>query len=300
MTRLLGALLSDPGAARVVPPAGFTAHLTLFTTAVMGFLAVFVLALSLAAGRLAASWSNELAGSVTVRIMAPQADLPALTDVALAVLETTAGVISARALGTDEQQALLAPWLGTDIPVEDLPLPRMIDADVDPDRFDAAGLRLRLAGEVPAAILDDHGRWRRPLGQAAGRLRVLGGLAAILILGAIAAMVTLAAHAALAANAQVISVLRLVGASDGYIAGAFVRRFTRRAVLGAACGAAAGVIALVLMPVGEAGAGGTGLLTGLRFQGASWLVPAVVPIFAGFVAWLATTAAARQTLGRLR
>ena len=50
---LKGALRRDAGADRVVPPAGFTVRLTLFTAAAMAFLAVFALALSLAAGRLA-------------------------------------------------------------------------------------------------------------------------------------------------------------------------------------------------------------------------------------------------------
>ena len=52
-----------------------------------------------------------------------------------------------------------------------------------------------------------------------------------------AAMITLAARAALAANAEVIRVLRLVGAKDSYIARAFVRRFTLRTLAGAAVGA---------------------------------------------------------------
>ena len=51
-----------------------------------------------------------------------------------------------------------------------------------------------------------------------------------------AAMITLAANAALATNAQVIRVLRLIGARDTYIARAFVRRFTLRALSGAAVG----------------------------------------------------------------
>ena len=51
-------------------------------------------------------------------------------------------------------------------------------------------------------------------------------------------MITLAANAALATNAQVIRVLRLIGARDTYIARAFVRRFTLRALSGAAIGTA--------------------------------------------------------------
>ena len=108
-----------------------------------------------------------------------------------------------------------------------------------------------------------------------------------------AAMITLAANAALAANAQVIRVLRLVGAQDDYIAAAFVRRFTLRAVVGAAIGAVCGMIGIALLPpVDEAG----GFLTGLGFQGAGWLLPLSLPLIAGAVALLATRAAAFRKL----
>ena len=111
-----------------------------------------------------------------------------------------------------------------------------------------------------------------------------------------AAMITLAANAALAANAQVIRVLRIVGARDDYIAAAFVRRFTLRAVAGSAAGAVAGLIGVALLPaVDEAG----GFLTGLGFQGAGWLLPLLLPPVAAAVALLATRAAAFRTLREL-
>lgn len=64
---------ADPD--RVVPPSGFTARLTLFTSAAMAFLAVFALALSLAAGRVATLWSDALARTATIRISAPQGEI---------------------------------------------------------------------------------------------------------------------------------------------------------------------------------------------------------------------------------
>ena len=114
-----------------------------------------------------------------------------------------------------------------------------------------------------------------------------------MIAASVAAIVTLAANAALSANAQVVRVLRLIGATDRYIAGAFIRRFAVRAVLGALAGTILGVIALALMP---AGAGASGLLTGLSFTGAGWLVPFSIPLLSGVVALLATAAAARKAL----
>ena len=96
-------LKTDAGADRVVPPAGFTVRLTLFTAAAMAFLAVFALALSLAAGRLADSWGEALARSSTVRISAPAEQMAAQTAAALRVLQTTPGIADARALSDDEQ-----------------------------------------------------------------------------------------------------------------------------------------------------------------------------------------------------
>ncbi|MEL6883661.1 MAG: FtsX-like permease family protein [Pseudomonadota bacterium] len=293
---MLRALWSgDRQADRVVPPSGFTAQLTLFAAAAMAFLAVFALALSLAAGRLAARWGDELAQTATIRIVAPADQRAIQTTAALQVLDTTPGVASARALSDDEQVALLAPWFGAELSLDSLPVPRLIEVGTS-DGFDATGLRLRLAAEVPGAVLDDHGRWRAPLVQAATRLRLLGWAAAGLILAAVAAMVTLAANAALAANAQVVAVLRLVGATDSYIAQAFVRRFTLRALIGAAAGVVVGLVAVWLMPSD----GDTpGLLTGIGFQGAGWLVPLLIPVIAAAVAMAATTFAAARALRHL-
>lgn len=289
-------IVGDKQADKVVPPSGYTAQLTLFAAGAMAFLAVFALALSLASGRLAQSWGQELARSATIRIVAPLDQRQAQTEAALRILETTRGVANARALTDAEQQALLAPWFGADLALGDLPVPRLIEVIEDADGLDPAGLRLRLAAEVPGAVLDDHARWRAPLVKAAGRLKLLGWLSIALIAAAVAAMITLAAQAALSANAQVIRVLRLVGATDSYIATAFVRRFTLRALGGAAVGTVLGLAAVWFLPsAGDAG----NFLTGLGFVGWHWVLPMLIPILAGAVAFAATGAAARRTLQEL-
>ncbi|ETA52778.1 cell division protein FtsX [Rhodobacteraceae bacterium PD-2] len=293
---LRGLMRGDAAADRVVPPSGFTVWLTLFTSAAMAFLTIFALALALASGRLAYTWGEELARASTIRISAPPGQAEAQSAAALRVLAQTPGVASARALSDEEQRALLEPWFGPDLPLETLPIPRLIEIFEEDDGFDAEGLRLRLQAEAPGAVLDEHTRWRRPLVAAAGRLKLLGWVSILLIGAATGAMVTLAANAALAANAQVIAVLRLVGATDSYIARAFVRRFTLRTLIGAGLGSLVGLVAILLMPAaGETG----GFLTGLRFQGLQWVLPLLVPPLAALVALGATWMAARRVLERL-
>ena len=285
------------GTDRVVPPTGFTAQLTLFSAAAMAFLAVFALALALATGRLAERWSSELAQSVTVRISAPQADLDETTVTVMEVLKTTPGVADARLLPEDEVEKLLEPWFGPDIPVEALPVPRLVEVSLADQGFDAQALRLRLEAEAPGAVLDDHTRWRQPPVSAAGRLRVLGLFSLLLIAATAAAMITLAAKASLAANGQVIRVLRLIGARDITIATAFVRRFTRRAGLGAAVGTALGMLAIWALPAADPAGG---FLTGLGFQGWGWLWPLLVPLAAAAIGFAATRWAALRMLREVR
>nr|WP_170301094.1 cell division protein FtsX [Frigidibacter albus] len=286
-------LASDLQSDRVVPPSGFTARLTVFAAAAMAFLAVFALALSFAAGRLSDRWSDALAQSATIRVSAPQDQIDRQVTAVMGVLETTPGIASARQLPPEETQALLAPWFGPDLPVETLPIPALIELVEGGGGFDAEGLRLRLQAEAPGAVLDDHDRWRRPLVAAAGRMKLLATGSLLLIGAAMAAMITLAAQAALAANGQVIRVLRLVGARDVYIARAFVRRFTLRAAGGAAVGAALAMIAVALIPAGD---DGEGFLTGLSFEGGEWIWPLLLPLMAAGVAFAATRAAALRAL----
>jgi cell division transport system permease protein len=294
--RLPAVLRPDPATDGVVPPVGPTAWLTGFTAAAMAFLAVFALALALAAGRLADRWAAGLAQSATIRLSAPPEQVQAQVAAVLAVLGQTPGVAASRALAEAETRALLEPWFGPDLPLDALPVPRLIEVTEGSPPYDAEGLRQRLAAEAPGAVLDDHTRWRRPLVAAADRLRLLAALSLGLIGASLATMVTLAATAALAANGPVIRVLRLVGARDAFIARAFTRRFTLRALWGAAAGAMAGTLGVALLPAADPAGG---FLTGLGFAGWGWLWPLVLPPAAAVTAFAATRIAAFRALRAL-
>jgi len=293
---ILEVLSGDSNADRVVPPSGFTARLTTFSAAAMAFLIVFVLALSLAMGRLASQWTLELANTSTVRISAPEGQMVPQSEAVLEVLRTTPGIASARVISDAEQRKLLEPWFGPDLPIDNLPIPRLIEVLEEGSGPDFFGLKLRLSAEAPGAVLDDHTRWRRPLVIAATQLRILGLVSILLIMGSMAAMITLAAQSALAANGQVIDVLRLLGARDVYIARAFVRRFTLRAMFGAGAGTLLAMIGVLVMP--DATEEGM-FLMGLGFQGWHWILPFLIPPLVASMAFWATRWAAFRTLSRV-
>lgn len=292
-----GLIRSEAGIAdRVVPPTGFTAQLTLFSAGAMAFLAVFALALALATGRLAERWSESLAQTVTVRVSAPANEIDQQASAVMEVLKTTPGVVKSEIVSDEEVERLLEPWFGPDVPVDALPVPKLIEVTQNAS-FDSKALQLRLEAEAPGAIVDDHTHWRQPLVSAAKRLKVLGIFSLLLIAATAGAMITLAAKAALAANGQVIRVLRQIGARDITIATAFVRRFTRRAAVGAGIGTLLGMLAILLLPDMDAAGG---FLTGLGFHGWSWILPLFIPAIWAGIGFLSTRWAALKMLRAVR
>jgi len=288
-------LRADARADRLVPRGAESTWAIGFLAAVMAFFALLALALGLAAGRLATTWDSELAGTATLQIVAPEAEVEAQARAALNVLRTTPGIQSVRMIELEEQQALLEPWLGSELALDALPLPLLIEVVADRAGLNAESLRLRLAAEAPGAVFDDHAAWRAPLVKTAERLQVfaLGCIATMTL--ALAAVLSLAARAAVAANAPVIRTLRLVGARDAYITHAFTRRFTPVAAWGAALGTGLGMALLAALP--QASEQGF-FLVGIGLRGWHWLLPALIPLFAGWVAHLATRAASRRSLRR--
>ncbi len=277
----------------VVPGSGQSNWLITLSAAAMGFLAVFALALSVTSANLARGWSASLAQTATVRISAAADEVEAQTAIVLDVLRTTPGIAEARVMVAEDQAALLEAWLGPDLPLDALPLPRLIELRETQEGPDRQGLRLRLSAEAPGAVYDDHTRWRRPLVQAAARMQVFSVFSLVLIGAVMSAIIALAASASLASNGQVIKVLRLVGAKDRFIAQAFVRRISRRAALGASAGTLAACLALLTMPELE---GTAHLLAGTGFQGAGWLLPLVIPVLTTALAWVASMATAFHVL----
>ena len=55
------------------------------------------------------------------------------------------GIATARALTPEEGRKLLEPWFGPDLPLDELPLPQLIEVTETGAGYDAEGLRQRLA-----------------------------------------------------------------------------------------------------------------------------------------------------------
>ena len=289
------AFFNNPDHLQVVPNTGFTKWLTTFTAGAMSFLAVVGLAFSLICSDLSNEWGDSLKNS-SLRLSAPTDLLEKQTKMALAILEQTSGVESARLVGIGAKKKLLEPWLGIDFPLEAIAMPALIEIHETEAGVDYEGLRLRLSAELPSAILDNHAEWRRPIEVVSKLVSQLGMFTVILIMLSSLAMVTMASNAALSANVKVLRVLRLVGAFDTFIVTAFVRIFTLRVFLGSLTGTVCAGLVLFLIPTFSEN---LGILDVVRLEIKDTIYIACVPFLFAIISIFVTRNAVKSSLKRL-
>jgi len=288
-------ILNNPKHLRVVPNTGFTKWLTTFTAGAMSFLAVVGLAFSLICSDLSNEWGQSLKNS-SLRLSAPTDLLEKQTNMALAILEQTSGVESARLVGIGAKKKLLEPWLGVDFPLESIAMPALIEIRETEAGVDYEGLRLRLSAELPSAILDNHSEWRRPIEVVSKLVSQLGMFTVILIILSSISMVTMASNAALSANVKVLRVLRLVGAFDTFIVTAFVRIFTLRVFLGSLTGTICAGLVLFLIPTFSEN---LGILDVVSLEIKDKIYIACVPFLFAIISIFVTRNAVKSSLKRL-
>ncbi|MEL3888987.1 hypothetical protein V6B08_01870 [Ferrovibrio sp. MS7] len=254
--------------------------------AVMVFLAALALAGALALDGTVSSWRQGVSSRLTVQL----ADRPGGTamaqrvEAALAALRATPGVRRAEALGRSDVEALLRPWLGEAAAGAGLPLPGVIDVELDPNAsLSVSALAAQLERAAPGARLDDPKPWLDQLVRLARLLQGLG-LSIVLLVGlAMAAMVIFATRAGLAARRGTIELLHLIGAEDAYVARQFQRHVSRLAFLGGSGGWLAAAVILLLIQVLAANVG-SGLLPGFSLAWWHWFLLLLLPLSAQVLA----------------
>ncbi|TZG25977.1 cell division protein FtsX [Sphingomonas montanisoli] len=285
-------------AARRLLPEGWPSGPMPWVIAIMMFLMVLAAAAGLALGLAANSLDRSLTAQVTIQIVdANQARRDAAAARIIAGAKAVPGVARVDRVSDAAMTELLRPWLGGGLADTDLPVPAMIDIAFAPAPGNAPAAVRALAMRIsPAARIDDHAQWLRPLAGLMGSLRWLAGVLVLMMAAAAAFTVVLAARAALNTHRSTIEVLHLLGSTDGQIASLFQRRIALDALTGGMVGLL--LASLVIVTVGERiVAVGSDLLGTIGLPVAAWGLLALLPI-AGTV--LAMFAARMTILASLR
>jgi len=222
----------------IVPRASIAGRALVAVVAIMTFLASITTGTVLLVSASAAEWQSEVASEITIQVRpVPGRDLDRDAAAVTQAVRAQPGIVEVRPFTREESSKLLEPWLGTGLSLDDLPVPRVIIARVQPgSTLDLATLRRAVTLVAPTASVDDHRAWIERMRSMTGATLFAGiGILALVIVATIIS-VSFATRGAMAANRPIVEVLHFVGAGDRYIANRFLRHFLRLGLEGGVIG----------------------------------------------------------------
>lgn len=284
------------GRAPLLPEAGAGGAPLTAVIAVISSLASLALAAFIVIAAASNAWTTELKSSVTVQVKGVDAaEIEERTAAAVKALSEDPGVVGFDVVASRDAAKMLEPWLGKGN-ADALNVPALIELRLTEEgRQSADVIAEKLQAISPGVVLDDHGGWNDRLAGAARSGQAVAFIVFILIMGAACAISIFAARAGLSANADVVSLLHLVGATDAFIAGEVQRRFTVIGLRGSILGLAAALFLLLLLSLATRARGAEAMLLPGLAIGPGVVLPLVaVPL----AICLVTAVAARQTVLR--
>ncbi len=213
--------------APIMPASGVAGRPLLIAITIMCYFASVTIGSVALITNIVDNWTSQISSQVTVQIK-PVGTIPQTDQIAAAVtiLKATKGILSALPQTAKEASRMLEPWLGAGNVLEDLPIPRLILVSIDQkDPPDLKALALKLRQQVQGAVLDDHSQWQTELTRTATAIRMAAISILVLVILTTISIVIFATRAAMAGNRDIVEVLHMIGARQGYIARQFQIHF---------------------------------------------------------------------------
>ena len=285
----------------LIPDSEGASRFLPWVVAVMVFFAALAGAVGLTLHQATGTWRDDLANKFTVEIP-PNLDAGQNTGkddatiiaAVINALGDTPGVIKSQPLDALEIGKLLQPWLGVGDILGELPLPHLIDVQLSPDQSpDLSLLAERLSTIGPGIKIDDHQIQLGKLVRLSQTLQWMMLACLAMICFATCAVVIFGTRAAFAAHLEVVDLLHVMGARDGYIARLFLWRALTTGLKGGFIGLAVTAVALYYLSSFAGDLEGP-LLDNLTLTPLGLLLLASLP----FLAALLTAFTARHTVLR--
>lgn len=270
--------------------------------AIMMFLTVLAAAAGMALNSAATSLVEEVSGRVTVQIAEadPQSRGQAVRRI-VELLEQNDQIGTVNIVSDADLAAQLAPWLGDDLKIADVPLPALIDADLLAPESARAELLQLLDKGVKAinsnARVEPHADYLAPLASLVGAIGFLAFAVVALMAFATGAVVILAARGAHATHRGTIDIMHMLGATDAQVVKLFQRRMMLDALFGGVVGYCAAMLVIIL--VGRSmEAVASDLIGSISLPGVAWFVLPLLPVAGVAVASFAARITLRRALER--
>ena len=203
-------------------------------------------------------------------------------------LERYPDITQVSVLSDTEIRALLEPWLGNNVDVELLPIPKLLDVKITPNKdFDYKELTIRLSEVSPQASINDHNLWLSRLLKFINSLKMLALTVLILVATASITAIIYAAQTSLNIHKEIIKILHIMGATDKYIAINYVKQITQSSIIAGIIGTFIAIPAIIVIG-NMAKAIEAGIFNSVTFGIEDWLIIFMLPIATAVL--VATTA----------
>src|ERR1700736_3712794 len=191
----------------IVPRASISGRALVAVVAIMTFLASITTGAVLLVSASAAEWQSEVASEITIQVRpAAGRDLERDTAAVAGAMRTQPGLVGTSPFSKEESAKLLEPWLGSGLSLDDLPVPRVIVARLQPGTtLDLAALRARGSQVAPTASVDDHRAWIERMRSMTGATVFAGIGILVLVIIATIISVSFATRCAMAANLPIVA-----------------------------------------------------------------------------------------------
>lgn len=193
----------------------------------------------------AQNWDRDIAEGLTVQILPSEqalekAENDLRTNKVVHFFENLPQVEKVVLLQDKKVEKLLKPWMGENVDLKLLPVPKLLDVKLKQGTdFDFGQVTQQLKQIAPYASLDSHRMWLAKLLKFAASVKFLTFSILMMILGVSAFSIFYATRMSLGIYGNVIEILHIMGATDSYVA----RQYAVRSFW---IGFAAGLIGMLL------------------------------------------------------
>lgn len=227
-----------------LPVEDYASLFVTWITLLMVFISVLVLTGLLSLTNIINSWQRSISGSLTVQIPTYTIDgddrkQQASQDIQniIIALKDTHGIKEIHLLNPQEMQELMAPWLGASENIQDLPLPLLLDIQIDsPDSNQISKIKTTLEQVAPKASLDSHRVWLAHLIQTAKSIQNMIVFILILLILTTSFTVIYTTSSNMALQSHITKLLHMMGARNFTIARQYASSHFVRAFMGGIIG----------------------------------------------------------------
>ncbi|MBQ8870871.1 MAG: FtsX-like permease family protein [Alphaproteobacteria bacterium] len=174
------------------------------------------------------NWDKSIVDGFTIQVMPDEKDVTQTelrVNKVIVFFESLEEIEKVRLVGEKQIHKLMKPWLGDNVELSDLPMPKLVDVRLKKGfKSDFSKIAANLAEIAPYTSVNSHQVWLNKLLNFAKSIKILTCGILILVFLSCTFSIFYATKTSLGIHKNIIEILHVMGATDDYIAKQYARR----------------------------------------------------------------------------